>query len=289
MIKLNALDKVDPSLNTIITTPITITIVRVTEEYEVEESVLPFEQQTVKNESLQEGQKVLIQSGVNGKTQTIYRVLYENGIEISRTFVSSETTVPAQPEIVMMGVQSPYSVQSINGILAYISSGNAWVMEANTGNRRVVTTTGDLDGRIFAISPDRSWLLYSTSNDVDTDKEINRLWLVSLSSDEPKPVNTGITNVVNYAEWVSAKSMTISYSTADPSTSPPFWNANNDLQTVRFDSNGKQIDKKTIVDTNSGGLYGWWGTTYKWSPDGVDDCLFKTRFSWTGKYRKRRS
>ena len=47
----------------------------------MEESVLPFEQQTVKNESLQEGQKVLIQSGVNGKVQTIYRVVYENGIE----------------------------------------------------------------------------------------------------------------------------------------------------------------------------------------------------------------
>ena len=267
-VKLNPLDKVDPSPNTIISSPATITIIRVTEEYSVEDSVLPFEQQTVKNESLQEGQKVLIQSGVNGKIQTIYRVVYENGVKVSSTFVSSETTVPAQPEIVMIGVQSPYSVQTINGILAYISSGNAWVMEGNTGNRRAVSTSGDLDGRIFSISPDRSWLLYSTSNDVDTDKEINRLWIVSLSAEEPKPIDTGITNVVNYAEWVSGKIRTISFSTADPSSSPPFWNANNELQLVRFDADGKQIDKKTIVDTNSGGLYGWWGTTYKWSPAG---------------------
>ena len=87
-------------------------------------------------------------------------------------------------------------------------------------------------------------------------------------ADEPKPVDTGITNVVNYAEWVSGKIHTISFSTADPTSSPPFWNANNDLQLVRFDVDGKQIDHKTIVDTNSGGLYGWWGTTYKWSPNG---------------------
>ncbi len=152
-INLNALDKVEPSTSAIIDLPLTITITRVTEEYSVEESILPFEQQTVKNESLPLGQKVLIQSGINGKTQVIYRVVYENGAKVSNTFVSSETMVPSQPEIVMIGVQSPYSVQSINGMIAYISSGNAWVMEANTGNRRAISTSGNLDGRIFSLSP----------------------------------------------------------------------------------------------------------------------------------------
>lgn len=267
-IKLNPLDKVEPSLNSIINESLAIHIIRVTEEYSVEESILPFEQQTVKNESLQEGQKVLIQSGVNGKIQTIYRVVYENGVKVSSTFVSSETTVPSQPEIMMIGVQSPYSVQAFNGILAYISSGNAWIMDANTGNRRPVSTTGDLDGRVFSISPDRAWLMYTTSNDIDTDKEINRLWIVSLSSDDPTPKDTGIVNIVNYAEWVPGRVRTISYSTAEPSSSPPFWNANNNLLLVRLDGEGNQIDKKILVDTNSGGLYGWWGSTYKWSHDG---------------------
>lgn len=269
-IKLNALDKVSPSQSTIITTPITITITRVTEEYSVEESILPFEQQTIKNESLQQGQKVLIQPGVNGKTQTIYRVVYENGIKVSSTFVSSETTVPSQPEIVMIGVQSPYSVQQINGTIAYISSGNAWVMEATTGNRRAVTSTGNLDGRIFDLSQDRTWLLFSTSNKNESKNEINRLWIVSLNSSDPKPIDTGIVNVVNYAQWVPGKEKTISYSTVEPSTSPPFWNANNNLIVMKFDTEGKQIEKKTIVDTNSGGLYGWWGTIYSWSPDGTN-------------------
>jgi hypothetical protein len=267
-LKLNSLDKIDPALTTPLTTQTTITITRVTEEFIVEESVLPFEQQTVKNESLQEGQTVLIQSGVNGRKQSIYRVVYENGTQVSRSFVSSDTLVMAQPEIVMVGVQSPYTVASIQGVIVYISSGNAWAMEANTGNRRPVVTTGDLDGRIFTLSHDRNWLLFSRSTPEDSKTEINRLWLINLSKDTPAMIDTGITNVVHSAEWVPGKTRTITYSTAELSASPPFWNANNDLIQARFDNNGLLIDKKKIVDTNSGGFYGWWGTSFKWSPDG---------------------
>lgn len=267
-LKLNPLDKIDPSLTTPLSTQTTITITRVAEEFVVEEAVLPFDHQTVKNESLQEGQAVLIQSGINGRKQSIYRVVYENGAQVSRSFVSSETLITAQPEIVMVGVQSPYTVMSIQGLIVYISSGNAWAMETNTGNRRPVVTTGDLDGRIFTLSPDRNWLLFSRSNDENSKTEINHLWLINLSSDTPDLIDTGISNVVHYAEWVPGKTRTITYSTAELSASPPFWNANNDLIQARFDAEGTLIDKKTIVDTNSGGLYGWWGTSFKWSPDG---------------------
>jgi hypothetical protein len=267
-LKLNTLDKIDPALTAHLTMQTTITITRVTEEFVVEESVLQFDHQTVKNESLQEGQTVLIQSGVNGRKQSIYRVVYENGVQVSRSFVSSENLVAAQPEIVMVGVQSPYSVVSMQGLIVYISSGNAWAMEANTGNRRPVVTTGDLDGRIFTLSPDRNWLLFSRTTEEDSKTEINHLWLINLLSDSPDLIDTGITNVVHYAEWVPGKTRTITYSTAELSASPPFWNANNDLIQARFDIDGTLIDKKTIVDTNSGGLYGWWGTSYKWSPDG---------------------
>lgn len=267
-LKVNTLDIIDLPLTAPLTIPTTITIIRVTEEFVVEESVLPFDHQTVKNEALQEGQTVLIQSGVNGRKQSIYRVVYENGVQVSRAFVSSETLLIAQPEIIMVGVQSPYSVSSIQGMIVYISGGNAWAMEANTGNRRPIVTTGDLDGRIFALSPDRNWLLFSRS-DVDENKtEINHLWLINLSKEIPDLIDTGITNVVHYAEWVPGKTRTITFSTAELSASPPFWNANNDLLQARFDVNGALIDKKTIVDTNSGGLYGWWGSSFKWSPDG---------------------
>jgi uncharacterized protein YabE (DUF348 family) len=148
-VNLNPLDRVDPPLTTTVVGGELILITRVTEEFSVSESVVAFEQQTVKNESLAEGQTLLIQPGVNGLKQSTHRILRENGVETSRTLVKEEIIQPAKPEIVMIGVQSPFSALDINGGIAYISSANAWIMNSNTGNRRVVASTGDLDGRVF--------------------------------------------------------------------------------------------------------------------------------------------
>lgn len=265
-VSLNALDKTDPISTTLLSENTTITITRVTEEFVVEQAIVPFEQQTVKNESLPEGQSVLIQAGANGIQQNTYRILYENGIETSRTFVSSEISQAAKPEIVMIGVQSPFTPQTISGTIAYISASNAWVMENSTLNRRIVVSTADLDGRVFSVSPDREWLLFSRlSNDEGV---INTLWVVNLKSESPEPISTGITNVVNYADWVPGRGRTIAFSTVEPVPTAPGWNANNDLLLYRFDSDGKPLDTKLIVDKNSGGISGWWGASYEWSTDG---------------------
>lgn len=265
-IQLNSLDKTNPSLSTILSEDATIVITRITEEYQTEQAVVPFEQQTVKNESLAEGQTVLIQSGANGIRQDTYRIVYENGLQTSRSLVSSEITQAARPEIVMIGVQSPFTPQTVNGTFAYISSSNAWVMKGNTSNRRLVVATGDLDGRIFSISPDQDWLLFSRSS--ETDEEINSLWLVDLNTDNPDPIKTGITNVVNYADWVPGRSRTFSYSTVEKSPTAPGWNANNDLLLYQFDNEGKSLGIKMIMDKNDGGISGWWGATFEWSTDG---------------------
>lgn len=265
-ITINSLDKVDPVNTTVLFEDTTITISRVKEDFIVEQAIIPFEQQTVKNESLPEGQTVLIQSGSNGIQQNTWRILYENGIETSRSFVSSEITQPARPEIVMIGVQSPFSPQSISGILAYITSSNAWIMEGSTDNRRPVVSTGDLDGRIFSISPDREWLLFSRTS--EKEGEINTLWIVNLKTDSPEPIKTNISNVVNYADWVPGRSRTFSYSTVEPVPTAPGWNANNDLLIYRFNSDGNALETKQVVDTNSGGISGWWGSIYEWSTDG---------------------
>ncbi|MDO9121250.1 MAG: G5 domain-containing protein, partial [Anaerolineaceae bacterium] len=114
-ISLNGLDKTNPISTTLLSENTTITITRVTEEFSIEQSIVPFEQQTVKNESLPEGQSVLIQAGANGIQQNTYRILFENDVETSRTFVSSEITQAAKPEILMIGVQSPFTPQTISG------------------------------------------------------------------------------------------------------------------------------------------------------------------------------
>lgn len=265
-ITMNALDKTDPISTTLLSENTTITITRVKEDFLIEQAIVPFEQQTIKNESLPEDQSLLIQAGANGIQQNTWRILYENGIETSRTFVSSEITQAAKPEIVMIGVQSPFTPQTISGLIAYISSSSAWVMENSTLNRRLVVSTADLDGRVFSVSPDREWLLFSRLS--NEEGAINTLWVVNLKSEASEPISTGISNVVNYADWVPGRGRTIAFSTVDPVPTAPGWNANNDLLLYRFDADGKPLETKLIVDKNSGGISGWWGASYEWSTDG---------------------
>jgi hypothetical protein len=71
----------------------------------------------------------------------------------------------------MVGVQKPFTPMPIPGKLVYIASGNAWIMEESTGNRRPVVTTGDLDGQIFSLSPKGEWLLFSRKVKEETGSE----------------------------------------------------------------------------------------------------------------------
>ena len=185
-ITLGNLDRVEPQANSEVKDQMEITVVRVTEEFDIEEITVPFSQQTVKNQSLPEGQTIIIQPGKNGKKEITHRLLFENGEQISRSIARETIIDDSQPEIIMVGVQSPFTPVMIPGILAYLSAGNAWVIEDNTGERRLVVTTGDLDGRIFNLSPNGDWLLFSRTSELKD--EINSLWVMNLLDTSSKPI-----------------------------------------------------------------------------------------------------
>jgi len=77
-IQVNSLDRLDPPNYSILTQNTTITITRIREEYDVEEVVIPFEKLTQRNESLAEGQTMLMQTGINGMKQITYRTIFED-------------------------------------------------------------------------------------------------------------------------------------------------------------------------------------------------------------------
>jgi len=62
--------------------------------------------------------------------------------------------------------------------------------------------------------------------------------------------------------------LTISYSTVEPRPTAPGWQANNDLYIMTVNENGGILKKEKIIEENSGGIYGWWGTNFAWSPNG---------------------
>ena len=266
---LDNLDRINPSGLTIASDKMTIRVIRVREEFELEESVLPFQNQKVFNESLPDGQTLLIQPGQNGVEQITYRKVFEDEIEISKTVFKISILSEPQPEIVMVGVQTPYTAVSLAGRMVYLTSGNAWLMETTTGNRRPVVTFGDLDGRIFSLSSDGNWLLFSRSANQDSEENtINSLWVVNVAQQNAVPVSLRIENVVHYADWVPGRKLTIAYSTVEPRSVAPGWQANNDLQILTFNADGVILNQEEVIESNAGGIYGWWGTEFEWSQDG---------------------
>lgn len=263
-IELGSLDRTEPPSFTIITEPTTIKITRVEEEFEQEEIVIPFERQTVKNENLTEGESLLVQPGENGIQQITYRRLIENGVETSRSIFKIEVIKEAKPEILMIGIQSPFVPLEIPGKLAYLTAGNAWLIERDTRQRKPIVTTGDLDGRIFSLSPNGEWLLFTRKSNAEG--EINTLWVVSLDQENAQPINLNVKNIIHFAEWLPNRTATILYSTVEPRPTAPGWQANNDLRRLVFNSNGRVVRDESIIETNAGGIYGWWGTSYHISP-----------------------
>ena len=261
------LDKSDPPVYTVLGDGDQVRLTRVREEFITEEVTIPFEQQIARNESLPVGETRLVQPGVSGIQELTYRILYEDGEEVSRSVVKSVILREAVSEIVMVGAQSAYAPLVIPGKLAYLAGGNAWLMEGTTANRRPLVTSGDLDGRIFSISPDGKWLLFSRKSSKAADVEINTLWSVSLARENPSPFNLGIKNVVHSAVWTPS-SANVAYTTVEPRSTAPGWQANNDVYKVVI-GNGWAGTPQRIVEANSGGVYGWWGLELHYSPEGI--------------------
>jgi hypothetical protein len=263
---LGPLDKSDPPLYTVLADGSQIVVVRVEEEFNIEQEVIPFESQVVRNESLPEGQEYWLQLGENGLREITIRHLFEDGVEVSSNPVKSVVVEEPIPQIKMVGVQRSFVPFDIPGKLAYLLDGDAWVMEGSTGDRRQVVASGDLDGRVFSLSPDGAWLLYTRlSEDEET---INTLWVVPLEQEEGQEIDLGVSNIVHFADWKPDTPLTIAYSTVEPRPGAPGWQANNDLLMLSFSPSGFVRELPPILETNSGGLYGWWGTDFSWAPDG---------------------
>ncbi len=268
-IEFSTQDKIVPELSVkIMDDNITIKITRITENFLLEEQTIPYEQQTIRNESLLEGETRLVQAGKNGLLEITYRYVYEDGVQVSKTVFKSTIIEEAIPEITMVGVKSPLLAIKLPTTLVYLTGGNAWLMQESTENRFPIITTGDLDGRVFELSPDKKWLLFTRTSTDPEDTQINSLWAASLDQEEPQLINLETSNIIHYADWHPSNPYTLGYSTVEPRETAPGWQANNDLILLTFDPEDESITKTTILDINAGGLYGWWGTTFQWSPNG---------------------
>ena len=269
-LSLGSLDRTEPPVFTVLTDGADVRLIRVTEKYEVEQEVIPFEQQTLHNESLPQDSKIYLQKGKNGLQEVTYHQVFEDGVEVGgKTVVKTEVIEEPVAEIIMSGIQTPFVSIAVPGKLIYLRDGNAWMIEKSTGNRRAVVTTGDLDGRVLSLSSDGTWLLFTRLS--KEEGQINRLWAVDITAEEPKPVDLKVDNVIHFADWLPGSDEKVIYSTVEPREAAPGWQANNDLRLLRFSANGwikPATEKDVLLQPNTGGVYGWWGMSFAWSPEG---------------------
>jgi len=256
-------DRSEPPFYAVLNNGDTVKLTRVEEKFETAQVVVAYERQIVRNETLPEGETRLVQAGVNGLQEVTYRRILEDKIEISKSAVKTVVLNDALPEIIMVGARSSFTPLNIPGALAYLASGSAWVMEGSTANRRILVGTGDLDGRIFKLSPNGEYLIFTRKSKKPASQEINTLWAVRVKSIEPKPVWLQAANVVHFAEWIPGTN-SVAYSTVEPRAAAPGWQANNDLYRVSVTAGG---DPRKMLDASSGGVYGWWGMSFAYSPD----------------------
>jgi hypothetical protein len=270
-VELGSLDRVDPPGYTVLTEGSTVRVVRVIERFEIETVTLPFERQTIRNEALPQGETRLLQAGENGVQEITYRIVEEGGVESSRVPAQVVVVIEPRPEIVMIGAQAAYTPVPIEGTLAFVSGGNAWLLSGDSGNRRPLVVTGDLDSRILRLSPDSRWLLFSRQAE-DLEQGINSLWVISTVDPEAEEFSLGVENVVHFADWSPSSAATIAYSTVEPRPAAPGWQANNDLSLVTFGTtqhSGRVTQRRAVLPANAGGQYGWWGTMFVWAGDGI--------------------
>ena len=257
------LDRAEPPFYTVLNAGDQIRLTRVEEKFDTEQVVVPFEKQIVRNETLPDGETRLVQAGVNGLQEITYRRILEDKLEVSKSSVKTVVLKESLPEIVMVGAQSSFTPLNIPGVIAYLAGGNAWIMEGSTANRRVLVSTGDLDGYVFFLSPNGDYLIFTRKSKKPISEEINTLWSVQVSVPDAKPVFLQARNVIHFAAWVPGKN-SIAYSTVEPRTQIPGWQANNDLWRVGVGGNTPLM----LLEANSGGVYGWWGMSFAYAPNG---------------------
>ncbi len=92
----------------------------------------------------------------------------------------------------------------------------------------------------------------------------------TLENEPFQPVNLKTENIIHFADWVPGYTLSIMASTVEKRDVAPGWQANNNLIKLTLGADGNVLNREEIIESNSGGIYGWWGTDYEFSPNGTE-------------------
>jgi resuscitation-promoting factor RpfB len=263
---LGELDRVSPPEVSALADGATVTVVRVIHTSYVVTQTIPFEKQLVRDASVPSGQNRLLQSGLSGLLEYHYRITLEDGVEAGRVLIQEKMVQQPRPEVRLIGTGVQVQNVPIEGTLAYLSNQDAWILRDSSFQRRRLTYFGDLDGRVFALSPDGQRLLFSRAT-TET-QQLNELWMIRTALPATEAVSLGLEDVL-WADW-APNGESMAWSTAEAVEQSPGWRGNNDLWQAPVSNQDVLGTRRRLIEPEAGGGYGWWGTRYAWSPDGTE-------------------
>lgn len=281
-VSLGDFDKVYPELFTPLSDNLLITVIRVVQKQVCDTQDIPYPTLDQKTTDLAPGDSKVIQAGVNGTQSVCSNVILEDGVEKSRTPGGTTVVTRPIPEIVAHGINTnAITPVTISGVIVYLSGREAHIVEGNSVRQRTLPTGGDLDGRVFALSATGKQLLYTrtigspvagaanaTPTPDPTAAHLNELWVLLDTSDANATPIKLLDDVLD-AQWVPGQPNTISYSTGGPKATFPFYEAFNDLIVAQLNGqSGQLIKANKLVSVGPTGEYNWWGTQYRWAPNG---------------------
>lgn len=261
-------DKVEPPLFAEVGLAATIIVTRVTFKIETTTRPLAFTRQLVRDETYPQNQIRVVQLGANGVIAITYTITLENGKETARRETGRAIIAQPKDEILAIGTQGSVRPVALSpGTIVYLAHGNAFVMRNSSDAKRALTTTSDLDGRVFSLSLDGRYLVFSRAAD-EKSNALNSLWIVDtlVLGETPRPLPI---NDVLVAQ-LSPDARTLIYSTGEKTPGAPGWKARNDLWSLAL-TPGETPNAKNaqpIWLPSMPAPYSWWGAQFAWAPDG---------------------
>jgi uncharacterized protein YabE (DUF348 family) len=111
-VTLNELDKVEPALTNKVDQEGAITVTRIEKVTDVVEEPIAFDVVTQSDNNIEKGKQKVIDSGKEGKREKHYEVVKENGKEISRKLLKTETVEESKNRVVALGTKVVQTVST---------------------------------------------------------------------------------------------------------------------------------------------------------------------------------
>jgi len=151
----------------------------------------PLSPRTIRSEALPPGERRLIQPGINGEEEIVYRVTLEDGVEKGREIVSTRVITPAQDEIVVVGVGK---IPVLSPDKRNYSLLIGWERLAHAGFPAIPAAPSPL-GATWTVEslsspPDGKYLLFTRREE---GQKLNSLWVVTatIAGEETKATRAG--------------------------------------------------------------------------------------------------